>query len=612
MESLLNKKAERYLQNLRRVKTLSKPQFGPETTPEALLETIQKNATACHALRRENDGLLNDLIFSRSPEALTDEDIAGLSAFAGQLFNFARSEDAGAAYAIHKLLLQAARLRDDTARIVRELYFCGITLHYMNVRDEEHDINVLGQRLHAYFLEGAGYISRYEELDTETRQYIIRCIGNLRLAILGETPESCREYLRLFDRAIGILSSPYYQALDPEIPWAQFLYSMHMDRMILLHYLQAHEDAEAAQHVLQSASYVYEHRKEHQTEEFDQRNVRVDYFYHAARFYAGKGPARAVLEDVLRMTPEEGRFDYSPGSIDQKLMAAAYSKDYEKRLPPGDRDALEAPLKQMREQVAHYLEQMPEAEYPRVASYAIRELLKVQSDSMMDHHGMLGTILSGHRPTYVHSIMVAHLTRALIRRMIDTVPDSLTGLMGCGDGAEVQARRGEILQMAYDCGLYHDVGKSGVLMHIDTNHRRLLDEEFLCIQSHPAIGYSLLCETGYSRYLAPAALYHHCFYDGSGGYPADVPPCPKEIKGIVDALSVADAMDAATDSIGRCYNLTKPFRSLVDELQAQCGTRYAPAVVALFQDEAFCTELEQRLDAERKKAYLKVYHIAQP
>ena len=66
---------------------------------------------------------------------------------------------------------------------------------------------------------------------------------------------------------------------------------------------------------------------------------------------------------------------------------------------------------------------------------------------------------------------------------------------------------------------------------------------------------------GCGRTLALAALYHHCYYNGKGGYPNDVPSCPPEIKGIVDALSVADSLDAATDNIGRCYNLAKPFRT---------------------------------------------------
>ena len=113
---------------------------------------------------------------------------------------------------------------------------------------------------------------------------------------------------------------------------------------------------------------------------------------------------------------------------------------------------------------------------------------------------------------------------------------------------------------------------------------------------------------GCGRTLAPAALYHHCYYNGKGGYPNDVPSCPPEIKGIVDALSVADSLDAATDSIGRCYNLAKPFRTLLEELRVQSGTRYAPNVVALFEDERFCQQLAENTDAERKRVYLQVYH----
>ena len=76
----------------------------------------------------------------------------------------------------------------------------------------------------------------------------------------------------------------------------------------------------------------------------------------------------------------------------------------------------------------------------------------------------------------------------------------------------------------------------------------------------------------------------------------------------MDALSVADSLDAATDNIGRCYNLAKPFRVLLEELRAQSGTRYAPNVVALFEDERFCQQLAENTDAERKRVYLQVYH----
>lgn len=277
-----------------------------------------------------------------------------------------------------------------------------------------------------------------------------------------------------------------------------------------------------------------------------------------------------------------------------------------------DRAELADRIAKERAAAHRYLDEMPGTEYPRVASVAIRELITAQSDTKeIDNRKILESILSGHKPTYVHSTMVAHLTRVLLRRMVETNPAALIGLLGCKTAAEVQARKPELLQTAYECGLYHDVGKSAVIMYIDTNSRSLLEEEFCCIQSHPVIGCSLLREAGYEEHLAPAALYHHCFYNGQGGYPRDVPPCPQDIKGIVDVLTVADSLDAATDNIGRCYNRAKPLRTLVGELQAQSGTRYAPDVVALFRDETFCKVLAQKLDAERKKVYLHAYHAAE-
>lgn len=604
-------KWERYIQNLRQVRTLSRPQFPPETAPEFLLETIQGNAVRCFDRMKENNALLGELVYTRDAKTLSDDDIAELEEAAGRLFNYANSEDGGVAYKIHELLLKAARFRDDVPMIIRELYYNGITLHYINVRDEDHDVNLLWPRIHAFFLEGARYIARYEELDKETRQYVIRCVGNIRLAVSRRTKENCRRYQELFETALRIIESPYYQEMDPDIPWQRYIYAMHMDQMTELAYLRENDDPMVAERVLRSATYVYEHQNANRGEESRLQNWRVSYFYHAALYHAGKGTARAVVEDLLEIIDQTGERDYSPDGINRNLTGAAYLFNYEAFLSAQDRAELAGRIAQERAAAHRYLDEMPSNEYPRVASVAVRELILVQSDrEKSDNRKILESILSGHRPTYVHSTMVAHLTRVLLRRMVETNPAALIGLLGCKTAAEVQARKPELLQTAYDCGLYHDVGKSAVIMYIDTNSRSLLEEEFCCIQSHPVIGYGLLREAGYEEYLAPAALYHHCFYNGRGGYPRDVPPCPQNIKGIVDVLTVADTLDAATDNIGRCYNRAKPLRTLVGELQAQSGTRYAPDVVALFRDETFCEVLAQKLDAERKKVYLQAYHAA--
>lgn len=319
------------------------------------------------------------------------------------------------------------------------------------------------------------------------------------------------------------------------------------------------------------------------------------------------------LEDVVKILLESAgsvaQDDYSAEAINRKLVLAAYLSVYAERLDEAGAQRYRATVEQVCRSADQYLEQMPASQYPRVVNSAAWELSKISTSSdETANRRMLGSILAGHKPTYVHSLMVAELTRALLQRQIETRPETLVGLLGCRSAAEVQARREELCQTAYECGLYHDLGKCAVLMYIDNNARRLLDEEFFCIQSHPRTGADILNRMGCGRTLALAALYHHCYYNGKGGYPNDVPSCPEEIKGIVDALSVADSLDAATDNIGRCYNLAKPFRTLLEELRAQSGTRYAPTVVALFEDERFCQQLAENTDDERKRVYLQVYH----
>lgn len=551
---------EQYIRDLRVVRSISRPSFPEGKAPAAVLEEIQTNALRCNTLMRQNEALLAQFVYDRDPASLTETDIQGLSAFAGRLFNYANSEDMGVAFKVHQLLLAAARSREDVPMIVRELYYTGITLHYMNVRDEGTGINLLGDAIQVYFTEAAESMSRYEQLDRNTRQYLIRCVGNTRLGMSRGTHEESRRYLERFRRAMEVIQSAHYHALDPEFPWESYIYSMHMDRMTLLTHLRQEEDPEVARQVLESAG--------------------------------------SVAQD-----------DYSAEAINRKLVLAAYLSVYAERLDDAGAQRYRATVEQVRRSAYQYLEQMPASQYPRVVNSAAWELSKINTSSdETANRRMLGGILAGHKPTYVHSLMVAELTRALLHRQIETRPETLVGLLGCRSAAEVQARREELCQTAYECGLYHDLGKCAVLMYIDNNARRLLDEEFFCIQSHPRTGAAILNRMGCGRTLAPAALYHHCYYNGKGGYPNDVPSCPEEIKGIVDALSVADSLDAATDNIGRCYNLAKPFRTLLEELRAQSGTRYAPNVVALFEDERFCQQLAENTDAERKRVYLQVYH----
>ncbi|WP_347553545.1 HD domain-containing protein [Faecalibacterium sp. OF04-11AC] len=414
--------------------------------------------------------------------------------------------------------------------------------------------------------------------------------------------------MEVFDKAMGVIRSPYYRKLDPSIPWDQFEYAMHMDRMTLLAYLRDFKDPEIAEKVLESAEYIHREQAKNQTDDERLQNWRLGYFYAAARYHAGRCPAREVVDVLLEVIEKVDPKDYSPTGINNNLTSLSSLFYYEAALPPEEKPQYACRLEKMFSKSVSYLNDLPVNQYPRVASNAVRELVEMQAVAERPYRkNMLVYMLAAHKPTYVHSLMVANLTCFFVRRLLWKKPEAMVGTMGYDTVEAVQQHGEEICTMAYECGVYHDIGKSMVTMYVGNNSRRLLDEEFVCVQWHAAFGYELLCKIGHKGDLALAALYHHTYYDGQGGYPKDQPPCPKNMKPIVDALTVADSLDAATDNIGRCYTAAKPLEKLIEELRAQKGSRYAPAVVELFDDPDFCTEFRRKLYESRQSVYLEVY-----
>lgn len=271
----MDERYTRYIENLRRVRALARPEAHAGMKAADLLEEIKQNAAESYTLMQQSNAILDEVIFSRRAENLTEEEAAGLSEFAGKLFHYANSEDCGIAYKIHALLLDCARLKQDDRAIIRELYWAGVTMHYMNVRSDDSSINPLGKQVRGYFQEGASYMARYEGFDLETKSYIIRCLGNSRMAMSRHSHADCEAYMEVFDKAMGVICSPYYRKLDPSIPWDKFEYAMHADRMTLLAYLRDFKDPEIAEKVLESAEYIHREQAKNQTDDERLQNWRL-------------------------------------------------------------------------------------------------------------------------------------------------------------------------------------------------------------------------------------------------------------------------------------------------------------------------------------------------
>ena len=603
----LSELCNRYVDLLHRSRMLSHPNVPAGTSQDELIAIIQKNASENLAIMQESNEILNILLFSRDPALLRDSDIHHLTEFADMLFSRAESEDCGVAYKIHCLLLENARLRMDTPMTIRELYYCGLTLYYLNISNYDNSICPMRETVRAYFLEAASYLEQYEQFDSTTRSYIIRALGNNKVLLPRRTCEDSLRYYRYFDYAMSVMTSSRYRKMNPELPWDEYIYSMHMDNLGRMSHMHKY-DADMSWRLMQSAEYIKSHQKSGIADNPDNHNWRISCYYTCALYHYGKASARDVVELMLDMIDQTSSDDYSAIGIETNLSMLSYVLLYERLMPHDDRVELSSRIEAALANGIHYLDKMPADNYPKVINNAVRELVDIQTNSLDFYcNDILDFLMVTHKPTYVHSCMVARLTTALVYRMTQVAPENLVGVLNCRTAEQVKNKAVSFSRLAYGCGKYHDVGKYAVAMYISLNSRRLLQEEFKCIQCHPELGYQLLCKTGHEADYAQAARYHHYFYNSAGGYMLGIPACPSNIKPIVDALSIADALEAATDNIGRSYTVAKSFDDIVKELRAGAGTRYSPAFVKLFDDADFYSYLKNYLYSRRKDIYSHVY-----
>ena len=136
--------------------------------------------------------------------------------------------------------------------------------------------------------------------------------------------------------------------------------------------------------------------------------------------------------------------------------------------------------------------------------------------------------------------------------------------------------KGEKLDEVRYSALLHDIGKIGVPDGILLKPGKLMDEEFLIIQKHPAIGRDLVSRVPTLCRLTDAILHHHEKWDGSG-YPDGL--AGEGIPLVARIVGAVDAFDAMTTP--RPYRNPVSHEEAVTELKRCAGTQFDPQIVDL-------------------------------
>ncbi len=623
--SVLEQLCQQYTAQFRQAQQLARTGAEPAPDRESLLAGIRDTAHRVFLLRVSNDALLDQIVLKRKPEDLTPEDIPVLERFAADLAEFSLQVDTGTAYRVHRLLYEYACLHGDTDLCVRELYGQAVALHYCNLHQPDLGINTVGQRVSSLFNQGAAYLDRFETLtDPKTRDYIIRCVGNRRMGMeqfIGPNDHRTgfqfgahyKEYHALFEDSMRVMESPRYRALEPDLPWDRYIYTLHYGLTRYVTVLNTSDDPAMHREVLASTEYVYRWQ-DRVANDHTGRFVPVvtRQRYALARYYCGELDGDGLMREYLAMRGAAAADDYTFEGQRVNLWMPTAAAVQLARMPADVQARYRDAVAEWQRGMTPYLSHVPHSQYSNALDTLVTLVLEYQMDMDPSLQGqMMDLLLVRHPPTYVHSRMVAELCVWLFTRMAEVNPGALAGVFGAGDAADIWERRGELTKKVYSCGLYHDIGKNMLLQVIGLYGRRLTDEEFACIQCHPLYSWYILRHHPDMENEAMTALYHHISADGQRGYPFNIPPLPESLRPMVDILVVADTLDAATDNVGRSYAQAKTLDDLLGELRAGRGTRYAARVVDLFGDADFCTATAAMLEQRRADLYVEIYSARQ-
>lgn len=605
----------RYLENIKRAKELYRSYQPDDIGKNERIKAIQDHAIQVYEIKKENDAILHSeaLGLFEDKENLNEIQINKLKEFVQAIEKISITADNGLCYQIHKKILEYDELHHDFDGIIKENYYIGLHLYYLNKIPNFYHQRLFNDEILKVNQYNASFLNDLDKInDPETQSYILRSYGNIKLGYDNNFGSNHDEY---FHYDLEVMERDFHQRLEegkffsdknnwkkvPQFNWELNSYMIHLGKMILLGHLrnphfennQAMIDA-----AYESANFIYQKEKEKADRNHTEILGRVQYFYQTARYHKHEISISELLNflaEYLKKHQENTEDLYD--SIVIPLAFLEYSsKEVSKDM--------EYERKEVQKKMVQMMLKMNPDKFSRTLGFYISEIMVLCTDKKQNmQEYLLSYLLSFHKPTYVHSLMVAILSKKMMERMVDVNAEYLVKHSKYTCVEDVKKDKEKLADQAYQCGIYHDIGKAMVIDYVSLYERSLFEEEYRIIQIHPYVGYNLLKQFETTKDYAFAALGHHRYYDESKGYPSYYKRSNDLNQTILDILTVCDCIDAACDTIGRSYSKGIRFEKMIEEIRELKGMNYCPAVVELFDDASFFKEIQEMLPIIREDIY---------
>jgi HD-GYP domain-containing protein (c-di-GMP phosphodiesterase class II) len=463
-----------------------------------------------------------------------------------------------------------------------------------------------------------GYLEKdvFSDLNEEAKEAALHysLMGTLLYeSNLQEMPLSWwEEALEILNKAAVVLNDPFYRKEAPEFDWEAYEFRIYYYGGFLAYSIipeavakKVYELAEKGVHFLKTCKNETILSAVNVEQMLDLQNM--------AAVIGRMKSAREACDEMYKEYAKRDSEDYSLTGVNNNLDTPAL---YLSTVKATGLELIEEDYSrylEIEESVIKYINRLPKQSdvYLKCATLLTNYpvYFKEVPGAMTMEYFCLKIFAAIHPPTYVHSNMVAQFAECMTKHLLDWNPKLFIGFPGCDTEEKVLAEKDRIIQYTYHAALCHDIGKLFIIDIISMYGRKLLDDEFLMIKSHPVTGAKIAMEHASTREYVDVIKGHHLWYDGSKGYPVDFDVFASPYKTVIDLVTAADCLDAATDTVGRSYSRGKTFSDYEQEIIEGAGSRYAPFLPELFQQPMLRQDIEYLLETGRKKMYRESFYL---
>lgn len=145
--------------------------------------------------------------------------------------------------------------------------------------------------------------------------------------------------------------------------------------------------------------------------------------------------------------------------------------------------------------------------------------------------------------------------------------------------AKASGMNSDFVEIVYEAGLLHDIGKIGIPENILNKPGKLTREEYEVVQTHVEHSIGIIRNLPSLDYVIPAVIGHHERYDGQG-YPRGI--SGEDIPISARMLCIADSFDAMVSN--RSYKHPFSVEYALEELDRQAGKQFDVNLAMTFID----------------------------